>query len=45
VGEAIRCLKPYAVDVCSGVERSPGQKDPGKLREFMNEVANVCKSL
>jgi len=45
VGEAIRQLKPYAVDVCSGVEQSPGRKDPVKLREFMNEVAHVCRNL
>jgi phosphoribosylanthranilate isomerase len=43
VGEAVRFLKPYAVDVCSGVEYSPGKKDPAKLRDFMNEVANVCR--
>lgn len=45
VGEAIRIVKPYAVDVCSGVERAPGKKDAGKLNEFMNEVRNVCNSL
>jgi phosphoribosylanthranilate isomerase len=45
VGEAIRCLHPYAVDVCSGVESSPGKKDPAKLRDFMNEVAHVCRGL
>jgi phosphoribosylanthranilate isomerase len=42
VREAIRIVEPYAVDVCSGVERSPGKKDVSKLREFMNEVKNVC---
>ena len=41
VGEAIRALDPYAVDVCSGVESKPGKKDPGKLKAFMNEVRNV----
>jgi phosphoribosylanthranilate isomerase len=40
VREAIRIVHPYAVDVCSGVERKPGIKDPGKLKEFMNEVRN-----
>jgi phosphoribosylanthranilate isomerase len=34
VAEAIRIVKPYAVDVASGVEREPGQKDEGKLRRF-----------
>lgn len=38
---AIRAVRPYAVDVCSGVEREPGVKDPEKLAEFMNEVRNV----
>jgi phosphoribosylanthranilate isomerase len=41
VQAAIRAVDPYGVDVCSGVEREPGIKDPGKLAEFMNEVRNV----
>ena len=35
VGEAIRAAKPYAVDVCSGVELKPGKKDPKRLRDFL----------
>jgi phosphoribosylanthranilate isomerase len=38
VGLAIKMVKPYAVDVCSGVECKPGQKDKLLLRAFMNEV-------
>lgn len=38
VGEAIRAVRPYAVDVASGVESRPGKKDRGKLREFFAEV-------
>lgn len=41
VQAAIRTVQPYAVDVCSGVEREPGKKDPAKLVEFMHEVRNV----
>jgi phosphoribosylanthranilate isomerase len=44
VGEAIRIVKPYAVDVCSGVELRPGKKDKEKLIAFMNEVRNVGNS-
>jgi phosphoribosylanthranilate isomerase len=35
VGEAIRELSPWGVDVVSGVEASPGRKDPEKLAEFL----------
>ena len=38
VGEAVRVVRPYAVDVASGVEVTPGQKDPNKVRAF---VANA----
>jgi phosphoribosylanthranilate isomerase len=45
IGEAIRTVTPYAVDVCSGVESAPGKKDAGKLIQFMNEVRNGSESL
>jgi phosphoribosylanthranilate isomerase len=38
VGEAIRLIRPYGVDVASGVESKPGRKDHGRLREFIEEV-------
>jgi phosphoribosylanthranilate isomerase len=45
VGEAILTVRPYAVDVASGVESRPGVKDPGKLREFFAEVARANRAL
>ena len=45
VAEAIRAVRPYGVDVCSGVESAPGRKDPVKLREFMSEVRNAVQEL
>ncbi len=38
VSEAVRRIRPFAVDVASGVERAPGIKDPEKVRRF---VANA----
>lgn len=38
VGEAIRRVRPYAVDVSSGIESAPGKKDVQKLRAFMKAV-------
>jgi phosphoribosylanthranilate isomerase len=38
VGKAIRIARPYAVDVSSGVELSPGVKDPEKIRTFLESV-------
>jgi len=41
VGQAVRVVRPYAVDVASGVESSPGIKDPAKLRAFFAAVAEA----
>jgi phosphoribosylanthranilate isomerase len=35
VGAAVRRVRPYGVDVCSSVEKRPGIKDHGKLKEFI----------
>ena len=44
VRQAIREVRPFAVDVASGVESAPGIKDPGKLRDFFAVVANAGKA-
>ena len=41
VGDAIRRVRPCAVDVSSGVEASPGVKDPRKIAAFMKEVRSA----
>jgi len=38
VGAAIRSVRPYAVDVASGVESKPGKKDHARLQAFVAEV-------
>lgn len=35
VAEAVRLVRPTAVDVASGVEAAPGRKDPARLRDFI----------
>jgi phosphoribosylanthranilate isomerase len=41
VGEAMRILKPWGVDVASGVEARPGKKDPTKVRAFVKAVRDA----
>jgi phosphoribosylanthranilate isomerase len=38
VTEAIRALRPWGVDVASGVEAAPGRKDPLKLKQFLEQA-------
>lgn len=45
VGEAVRKSELlYAVDVASGVESSPGKKDPAKVEAFIKAVRNTATS-
>lgn len=43
VGDAIRNVRPWAVDLASGVESSPGRKDPARMRAFFAAVAAACR--
>ena len=45
VEEAIREVRPYGVDVSSGVEERPGKKNPEKLRNFVGAVRRTDESL
>jgi phosphoribosylanthranilate isomerase len=42
VAEAIRRVHPFAVDVSSGVEKSPGRKDHRKIVAFLKAVAAIA---
>lgn len=41
VAEAIRTVRPYAVDVSGGIEAAKGVKDINRMQAFMNEVMRV----
>ena len=45
VAEALRITSAPGVDVSSGVERSPGEKDPAKIREFIRAVRELEEPL
>ena len=44
VSEAVRVVRPYAVDVCSSVESSPGHKDESRVCEFIAAAKNTKAS-
>lgn len=41
VAEAIRVVRPWGVEASSGVESSPGKKDPQKVRDFVRNASSV----
>jgi phosphoribosylanthranilate isomerase len=41
----VRIARPMAVDVSSGVERAPGEKDPAKIRTFVVTARDVDNAL
>ncbi len=41
VAAAVDAVRPFAVDVASGVESSPGKKDPMKLERFIKNAKNA----
>lgn len=45
VADAIRMVRPWGVDVATGVEATPGHKDPAKLRKFIGRAREAFEAM
>ncbi|MEA2933522.1 MAG: phosphoribosylanthranilate isomerase, partial [Variibacter sp.] len=45
IAEALRLTRAGGVDVSSGVERAPGEKDPAKIRAFVRAARHAGERL